>query len=81
MLRTGIFAAAAFALTSCTLFAAEPVKGPERFRGEIDRMDRDARDPRSKMRNAERALRKEGFAKPGEIVYRIEGSRPDTLAR
>jgi cell division protein FtsB len=50
-------------------------------RTEIERMDRDARDPKTRLRNAERALRKEGFAKPGEIIYRIEGGRPDSLAR
>jgi len=50
-------------------------------RAEIGRMDREARDPKTRLRTAEKALRKEGFAKPGEIIYRIEGERVDTLAR
>lgn len=50
-------------------------------RREIARLDRDARDPKTRLRNAERALRHEGFARPGEIIYRIEDGRPDSLAR
>lgn len=50
-------------------------------RREIERLDRDARDPKMHLRNAERALRKEGFARPGEIIYRIDGDQPDSLAR
>ena len=50
-------------------------------RREIARLDQDARDPKTRLRNAERALRHEGFAKAGEIIYRIEGNQPDSLAR
>jgi cell division protein FtsB len=50
-------------------------------RQEIARLDRDAHDPKARLRDAERALRREGFARPGEIIYRIEGARPDSLAR
>lgn len=50
-------------------------------RREIARLDQDARDPKARLRTAERALRREGFAKPGEIIYRIQGDRPDSLTR
>jgi len=50
-------------------------------RREIARLDQDARDPKTRLRTAERALRREGFAKRGEIIYRIEGEQPDSLAR
>jgi cell division protein FtsB len=50
-------------------------------RREIDRLDRNARDPKARLQDAERALRHEGFAKPGEIIYRVDGDQPDTLAR
>jgi cell division protein FtsB len=50
-------------------------------RREIDRLDREARDPKARLRDAERALRREGFARPGEIIYRIDGGRADSLPR
>ena len=50
-------------------------------RREITRLDRDARDPQARLREAERALRREGFARPGEVIYRIEGGPPDSLGR
>ena len=53
----------------------------EHTKREIERLDRDARDPKARMRDAERALRREGFAKPGEIIYRIDGGGRDTLGR
>ena len=53
----------------------------ETARQEIARLDKDARDPKTRLRDAERALRHEGFARPGEIIYRIEGGRPDSLPR
>lgn len=52
-----------------------------RARGEIQRLDRDARDPQARLRDAERALRADGFARRGEVVYRVEPGTPDTLAR
>ncbi|MEK7330508.1 MAG: hypothetical protein AAB290_02455 [Candidatus Eisenbacteria bacterium] len=53
----------------------------EEARREIARRDQDARDPKTRLRDVERALRHEGFARPGEIIYRIEGGRSDSLAR
>ena len=53
----------------------------EEVRREIARLDRDARDPQARMREAERALRHEGFARPGELIYRIDGGDPDSLKR
>jgi cell division protein FtsB len=52
-----------------------------RVREEIMRLDKDARDPKSRLRDAERALRREGFARPGELIYRIESALPDTSKR
>ena len=49
-------------------------------RREMERLDQDARDPKARLRDAERALRHDGFARPGEIIYRIEGARSDSLA-
>jgi cell division protein FtsB len=49
-----------------------------RVREEIGRLDKEARDPKSALRDAERALRREGFARRGEVVYRIEAAVPDT---
>ena len=52
----------------------------ESMRQEIDRLDRQTHDPRSRMREAEQALRKDGFARPGEIIYRVERKdAPDSL--
>jgi cell division protein FtsB len=50
-------------------------------RQEIERLDREARDPAHTSREAERALRDDGFARPGEIIYRIEGGAADSTAR
>jgi cell division protein FtsB len=51
------------------------------MQAEIMRLDREARDPQAQMRAAERALRRDGFARPGEIVYRIGKDAPDSLKR
>ena len=49
---------------------------------EMARLDHEARDPRARSDEAERALRSEGFAKRGELIYRIQpGATPDTLGR
>lgn len=49
---------------------------------EMARLDRDARDPRARTNEAERALRGEGFARHGELIYRIQpGATPDTTGR
>ena len=50
-------------------------------RREITRLDRDARDPQARQRDAERALRREGFARPGEVIYRIDSEVSDSLGR
>jgi cell division protein FtsB len=50
-------------------------------REENARFDNDARKPGSRMRDAERALRREGFARRDEMIYRIESSVPDTTRR
>ena len=52
-----------------------------KVREEAARLDKDARDPQSRMRDAERALRREGFARRGEVIYRIESGAPDTSRR
>lgn len=52
-----------------------------RVREEVERLDRDARDPKARLRDAERALRREGFARAGEVIYRIEAGAPDTSGR
>jgi cell division protein FtsB len=51
----------------------------EAMRQEIDRLDRQARDPSARMREAEQALRKDGFARPGEIIYRVKKDSADSL--
>ena len=47
-------------------------------RSEVARLDADARDPVQRSRQVEGALRKDGFARQGEIIYRIQPGRPDT---
>ena len=50
-------------------------------RGEIERLEREKRDPVARRELAEKALRERGgWARPGEIIYRIEGDA-DSLAR
>jgi cell division protein FtsB len=47
---------------------------------EIDRLDREMRDPGMRRELAEKAMReRNGWARPGEIVYRIRGERADSL--
>ena len=53
----------------------------EEVRGEVARLDREARDPDARLREAERALRREGFARRGELIYRIDGADPDSLRK
>jgi cell division protein FtsB len=51
-------------------------------RGELERLEKQLRDPRERRRMAERALReRSGWARPGEIVYRIPGAARDSLPR
>ena len=53
----------------------------EQGRREIARADQDARDPKQRNRDAERALRAQGFARRDEIIYRIDAGRRDSLTR
>ena len=48
---------------------------------EIARLDHAASAPHARSDEAERALRKEGFAKHGELIYRIQSGAADTLGR
>jgi cell division protein FtsB len=49
------------------------------IRAQLDRMDQEIHDPRLGRELAEKTLReKNGMARPGEIVYRISGSAPDS---
>ncbi len=52
-----------------------------KVREATQRLEQDARNPDARNRDAERALRENGFARRGEIVYRIEPGVPDTLQR
>ncbi len=49
---------------------------------EAERIDRQLRDPDQRHDLAETVLREEhGLARPGEQVYRVDGSAKDSLAR
>jgi hypothetical protein len=50
----------------------------ERTRAELGRLDRQTRDPRARLSEAERHLREQdGWARPNEIIYRIDdGNSP-----
>ena len=43
-----------------------------RARGELVRLDAQLADPRAQRRLAESAARRNGMARPGEIIYRID---------
>ena len=52
----------------------------QRLQGDIARLEAESRDPRAVRRRAETTLReRDGMAQPGEIIYRIQPGRPDTL--
>jgi cell division protein FtsB len=54
----------------------------ERTQAEIARLEAESHDPRARRERAERVMReRNGMAKPGEIIYRIDGEPPDTLVR
>jgi cell division protein FtsB len=54
----------------------------EAVQREIERLDRQMRDPALRRDLAEQALReRNGWARPGEIIYRIEGESADSLGR
>ena len=47
---------------------------------EVERLDRELRDPKAKRARGERVLRERvRYARPGEIVYTIEDDVPDSL--
>ena len=49
-------------------------------RREIERIEADARDPDARRSSVERSLReRNGMARPGEIVYRIQQAPRDSL--
>ena len=51
-------------------------------RSEVARLESELRDPARMKELGEKALREgSGMARPGEIVYRIDPGRPDSLAR
>jgi cell division protein FtsB len=53
----------------------------DEVRREIARLDREAKDPEARLREAEKTLRREGFARKGEVIYRIDGADPDSVKR
>ena len=61
--------------------AARTRRDLEEAQREITRHDREARDPGQRAREAEAVLRGQGYARQNEIIYRIGGASPDTLAR
>ena len=50
-----------------------------RVRAEGQRLDEQLRDPQARLEHGEAVLRRQGMARPGEIVYRLGGA-PDSLA-
>jgi cell division protein FtsB len=51
-------------------------------RGEVVRLERELSDPDERRALQERVLReRNGYARPTEIVYRIDGALPDSSAR
>lgn len=54
----------------------------EATRGEIERLEREIGNPEERKALQERVLReRNGYARPNEIVYRIDGALPDSSAR
>ena len=48
----------------------------ERTRADLERLERQTRDPRARLSEAERHLREEdGWSRPNEIIYRIDDDR------
>jgi cell division protein FtsB len=51
-------------------------------RGEIERLERQIENPDERRALQEKVLReRNGYARPAEIVYRIDGAPPDSSAR
>lgn len=54
----------------------------EATRGEIERLEREIADPDERRALQEKVLReRNGYARPNEIIYRIDGTLPDSSAR
>ena len=53
-----------------------------RVRGSVAKLEKEADSPAARRLSAEKMLReRDGMARPGEIVYRIQDGAPDTLRR
>jgi cell division protein FtsB len=48
---------------------------------EFDRLQRQWKDPERTRFESERALRRQGWARPDEIIYRIQAGVPDSARR
>ncbi len=48
---------------------------------ELARLDRQANDPEQRRREAEQRLREDGWSRPNEIVFRIDGADTTHAAR
>ena len=51
----------------------------QRVNDETARLNARLADPREKAEHAEGTLRAQGMARPGEIIYRFDSARPDTM--
>lgn len=61
--------------------AAQVAREARTVQAEAERIDRQLRDPDERHDLAETVLREEhGLARPGEQVYRVDGSARDSLA-
>lgn len=52
----------------------------KRVQAESRRLETRLDDPRTREQHAEEVLRSQGYARPGEIVYRLGGSAADSSA-
>jgi len=60
----------------------QAVRDLARLKVEIARLEGEQHDPKALRRRAETTLReRDGMAQPGEIIYRIQDGRPDTVIR
>ncbi len=54
----------------------------EQVRGQLKQLDRQTRDPRVRLADAERHLREDaGWSRPNEIIYRIDDGGPGDSKR
>jgi cell division protein FtsB len=52
-----------------------------RVQAETKKLEARLDDPRERQQHAEEVLRSQGFARPGEIVYRLGGAVADSASR